>query len=186
MIAVGATVLLGLGSAIFKTASLRGDMNLKWSRRVAFAVAALDEKALAELSNMQYDIMDMSGKSPSTGFDPGQAIVDPAPLLSRAEQTVKFYRARQRMERDVKRLCDACPVMLVSLAGWLVADILTTLFFAEIWQPSWLEAICFVLISVFGLLLFVSGGVYVGMHYRLANAEMLARSAGQVETGDEK
>ncbi len=58
-------MLLAVGAGIFKAASLRADMNSKWSRRVSFAVAALDEKAISELEHLRDEIESMlpSGRS---------------------------------------------------------------------------------------------------------------------------
>jgi hypothetical protein len=177
IIAVGATLVAGSGAGIFKAASLRGDTNAKWNRRVEYAVAALDEKALAELEQLRDDVEDILPAGP--GFDPSQAIANPAALSERAERTVRFYRARTRMQRDFERLCSVCPVLVGALTGFLIAVCILTSFYADLVTWGWVELCGLIILAAAVVTLVVTTVLYVVLQHRLASAEILAGTGGR-------
>lgn len=182
IIAVGATLLAGAGAGIFKAASLRGDTNAKWNRRVEYAIAALDEKALAELEQLRDDVQDIlpAGR----GFDPSQAIANPAALSQRAERTVRFYRARTRMESDFERLCSICPTLVGALTLFLIAVCILTSFYADLLTWGWVEVCGLVVLAAAVGALVVTTALYVILQHRLASAEILAGTGGRALGGN--
>lgn len=177
IIGVGATVLLAAGGGIFKASSLRGDMNNKWTRRVSFAVAALDEKAIAELRLLRDDLEDTLAPA----FDPSQAIADPSPLSERAATTAKYYRARTRMRSDFARLLWACPVLVGGLAVVEVATAALTVYYAELWDFTGLRIGGLVLAGVGTVTLVLVVVGYAVLQHRLASAEILAGTGGRAD-----
>lgn len=182
IIGVGAAALLVLSGAIYKMASFRGDMDSKWSGRVKFATAALDEKTIAELEGLRDDVEEILPAG-GGGFNPAQVLADPAPLSKRAEKTVKFYKARTRMQGDFEKLRALGPVFVGSLATLQFQAVLLTLYFSEILRWSWFKPVGLILLVAGLLALFVSGAALVFLHQRLANEQILAGTGGQAEAG---
>jgi hypothetical protein len=178
IIAFGVAVLLAIGGGIFKVATLRGDMNSKWTRRVDFAVAALDERTIAALEQLR-DEVDAILPTDADGFDPAQAIADPVPLFKLAESTVSYYRTRERMEIDFVRLRRLCPGLLGALTGIEVTVVALTAFYAHLLLWAWLRPSGLILggFAVAGLV--GAGAYYVLLQHRLASAEILAGSGGR-------
>lgn len=154
-------------------------MNAKWTRRVALAVAALDEKAISELEQLRDEIEDMlPGGRP---FDPAQAIADPAPLSQRAEQTVRFYRARTRMEGDMIWLRRLGRILLAGLIGLEAAAAGLTAHFAQLVNWGLLRIAGFILLGLAVLTLVLTAATYVLLQDRLAGAEILAGTGGRAD-----
>ncbi len=183
VIAVGVGVLVAVGAGIFKVAAMRGDMNTKWARRVAFAVAALDEKTIAELEQLRDDVENILPTGHG-GFDPAQAIANPAPLFRRAENTVSYYRARARMEQDFVRLRGLCPLLLAALTGLEIAAAVLTVFYAELLLWRWPRSCGLILLAGATVTLIAATAAYVVLQHRLAGAEILAGTGGRVAAGD--
>ena len=182
VIGVGAAAVLVLGGAIFKMASFRGDIDSKWSGRVKFATAALDEKTIAELEALR-DEVDEILPGDAGGFDPAQAIADPAQLSKRAEKTVKFYKARTRMQGDFEKLRALGPVFVGALSAVLVGALLLTAYFAEIARWSLVKPLGLVVLLAGVAVLFGAGAMLVFLQQRLANEQILAGTGGQAEAG---
>lgn len=180
VIAVGVTVVLAVTVGVFRVASLRGDMNSKWARRTAFAVAALGEKTIAELEQLR-DAVDETLPATPDGFDPSQAIANPAPLFERAEKTVKYYRAQTRMEKDLDHLRGLGPILVGALIGIDAAAAVLTIFFAELLKWAWIKPFGFVLLVASGLTLVAAGGFYIVLQQHLADDEILAGTGGQAQ-----
>lgn len=177
IIGVGATVLLAAGGGVFKASSLRGDMNNKWTRRVSLAVAALDEKALSELSLLRDDVEDTLADA----FDPAQAIADPAPLSRRAETTVKFRKGRTRMQEDFKRLLQVCPFLVGGLAAVVVATAALTVYYSELWDVAAFRIGGLILAGIGLAVLVLVGIAYAVLQHRLASNEILAGTGGRAD-----
>lgn len=177
IIGVGVAVLLGVGGGIFRASTLRGDINGRWSRRVSFAVAALDEKQISELELLRDDVEDIL----PARFDPAQAIADPAPLSARAATTVGYYRASTRMEGDFVRLRRVCPVLLAALAVLEVATALLTTYYAKLLDWSAVRVSGLLLAAVAVLIMVTTTGAYVALQHRLASAEILAGTGGRTD-----
>lgn len=183
IIAVGVGALVAVGAGIFKAAALRGDMNTKWTRRVAFAVAALDEKTIAELEQLRDDVEDILPAG-HDNFDPAQAIANPAALFARAEHTVSYYSARTRMQTDFVRLRKLCPLLVATLTGVEVAAAILTAFYAELLVWAWLRPCGLIILAVATSMLIFATAAYVVLQHRLAGAEILAGTGGSSATGD--
>lgn len=168
-------MLLAVGAGIFKASSLRGDINSKWTRRVSFAVVALDEKAFSELELLRDDLEDML----PVRFDPAQAIADPAPLSLRAEATIRYYRTRTRMQGDFVRLRRACPVLVAALAAIEIAAAGLTTYYAELWHWAPLRIAGLVLAGLAVVVLVFTVVAYAVLQHRLAGAEILAGTGGR-------
>jgi uncharacterized integral membrane protein len=175
IIGVGAAVLLAVGAGIFKASSLRGDMNSKWTRRVSFAVVALDEKAFSELELLRDDLEDML----PARFDPAQAIADPAPLSQRAETTIRYYRTRTQMQRDFIRLRRVCPLLVAALAAVEIAAAGLTTYYAKLWHWSPLRIVGLVLAGLGVAVLVLTVVTYAVLQHRLASAEIRAGTGGR-------
>jgi hypothetical protein len=184
IIAVGVAVILAVSVGIFKAASFRGDMNSRWARRVGFAVAALGEKTIAELEQLR-DAVDEALPSNLAGFDPSQAIADPAPLFKRADSVVKYYRARTGMEKDLVSLRRLGPVLVAALTGVDIATAALTVFFAELLEWEWIKPLGFALLIFSVLVLCLAGIVYIVLQDRLADGEILAGTGGRVQDSPE-
>lgn len=174
VIGVGVAVLLAHGAGIFKCASLRGDMNNRWTRRVSLAVSGLDEKAIRELGLLRDDVEDTL----PSAFDPGQAITDPSPLTARATKITEYYGARTRMRGDFDRLLRVCPVVLYALTALAVATVALTVYYAELWDWTGLEIGGAIVGGAGALALVLSVAAYVVLQHRLADAEILAGTDG--------
>lgn len=179
IIGVGAAVLLAVGAGIFKASSLRGDMNGRWTRRVSFAVAALDEKAISELELLRDDVEDTLPGTPR--YNPGQAIADPAPLSARAETAVSYYRARTRMKNDFVHLRRACPVLVGGLAAVELAAAGLTAYYAELLHRIWLRMAGLIVAGAGITVLILTVAAYVVLQHRLASAEILAGTGGRTD-----
>jgi hypothetical protein len=184
VIGVGVAVLLGSGTGVVKAASLRGDMNIKWSRRVKFAVAALDEKTFNELEGLRTDITKILPTDYDPDFDPAEILTDPAPLSGRAEKTAAYYRLRTRMETDLVRLRRLGPVAVGGFSSLVAASTLMTIYYAQLFQWNVLRALGIVLLGVAAVILVATGSVYVVLQHRLATGEILAGTGGRYDQGD--
>jgi hypothetical protein len=178
IIGIGLASLVPLGAGVWKAASIRGDVNARWARRVAYATAALDEKTIAELERLRYDVDDVLPEGP---FDPQQAITDPAPLTKRAERATALHRVRVRMEKSVGRLMLVGRLTVAALIVLIVGVIAATLHYAELahWRP--LETIALIVLGVGAALLVVGGIAYIVLQDRLASGEDQAGTAGRAE-----
>lgn len=175
VIGVGVAVFLAVGTGIFKTSSLRGDMNDRWTRRVTRAVSALDEQATIALRQLRDAVDDLLPGD----FDPAQAIADPAPLSRRAKTITEYYSARTRMQGDFDLLLRICPVVRNGLIAVAAATVALTVYYAELWRWSWLELGGAVLGGLGALPLVLAVGAYAVLQDRLAKAEILAGTGVQ-------
>jgi hypothetical protein len=193
IIGVGLAAVFALGAAIWKTASLRGDVAARWARRVDFAVAALDEKTIRELERLRDEVDevlpaerrrdDLEDDSARPPFDPAQAIADPSPLSKRAEKAVNFHRTRTRMEAAVVGLMRVGRAAVGTLGAMALACCGTTVHYAELVTWSFIGPASLVLCGGSLLVLVGIGATYVVLQDRLASAEDLAGTAGRAELG---
>lgn len=172
IIGVGAAVLLAVAGALWRSASLRGDMNARWNKRVDFAVARIDELIGVELRVLRDEI---DAFLPSTeNFDPMQVIADPALLSKRAAHVVKLYRIRERMESDLARSRSVGPVLLVALSCMGLGTACLTGFYGELAEGVALRVSGLNLICLGVFLLTVTTAVFVFFQHRLSSGEIEA------------
>lgn len=177
IVGIGIAALFGLGGGIWRAASLRGDVNAKWARRVDFATAALDASTIAELERLRDDIDEALPQQ----FDPGQAIADPAPLAARAARAAELHRTRVRMGKCVGRLMLLGRVTIAVLVVLALGTGAAATFYAKLlaWDP--LETIALVTLAAGGVLMIAVGACYIVLQDHLASGEDLAGTAGRAE-----
>lgn len=181
VIGVGVAVLLGSATGVVKAASLRGDVNSRWTRRVQFAVAALDEKTFNELERLRAEIDEILPTDFDPDFDPAEVITDPEPLTRRAGKTAAYYRARTRLELDLVRLRRLGPIAVGGLSVFAVATALITVYYAQLLHWGALRVVGLVLLVVSLVVLVPAVIVYVVLEHRLATGEILAGTGGRAE-----
>lgn len=181
IIGIGLASLVALGGGVWKAASLRGDVNARWARRVDFATAALDEKTIAELERLRDDVDEVLPEGP---FDPSQAITDPAPLTKRAERATELHRVRVRMEKCVGRLMLVGRLTVAALIVLIVGAIAATLHYAELVHWGRLRTISLIFLAVGVAMLVAVGAAYIVLQDQLASGEDQAGTAGRAEDGE--
>jgi|SRR6185312_4371826 len=181
VVGIGVAALIATSVGIWKTASLRGDVNARWAGRIAFARAALDDKTIRTLETLRSSLDEVL---PFGAFDPGQAIADPGPLSEQAAEAATFYRTRQRMASALGILMQVGRGVLGALSLLALGICFATLDYAELWRGSAVRWIGLVLLALAALLLTALGGVYIALQERLASAERLAGTAGRTDNGN--
>jgi hypothetical protein len=171
--------LITLGAGGFKSASMRGEMNRTWSKRVDLAASALDEKTIVNLELLRGEINEILPLPEDADFDPADAITDPAPLVDRAEECAKTFRARVRMASDLKWLLRLGPFLTCGLFGAAAATAGLTAFYAELLRWGWLRAVSFVALAAAVVVVLVVGVAYSLLQYRLSGDEILAGTGGK-------
>lgn len=147
IIGVGSAVLLAVGAGIWRAAAFRGDMNRRWSGRVDYTVAALEEKTIRGLELLRGEINEIL---PET-FEPTEAIADPTPLVKRAEMCAKAHRASVRMSRDFAWLLKLGMVLLGGLLAFGIATAAVTAYYAELIDWTWVRIAGLILLGVSAL-----------------------------------
>ena len=160
--------------AAWKAASLRGDIFNKWSERVDVAHAGLSERANAELLELQSQIAESVGGGSEGAFTPAEVWLDPDPFIGRANRCATLLRARDKLRRRFRRHRQLgptlIPLIVVYVAGWLLA----TLYFTEVLAERWEKWLGFTLGGVAasgGLIVF---GLYAYYESKLTAAEEMA------------
>jgi hypothetical protein len=177
-IGVGVALLIASGAGVWRVATLRGNVNARWAARVAFAIAALDEKTIRQLQLLRDEV---DAALPEGAFDPGQAIADPAPLSIRAEEAVRLQRTRRQMQSSIAGLMRIGRAAVVGLTAFFIGVACTTAHYAELWDWTTLRLGGLILVGGSALFLVGVTATYVLLEDRLASAEALAGTAGQVE-----
>lgn len=91
--------IAGVG-ALWKAASLRGDLGKEWTPRVEDAEVGLADRATREALRLQDEITELIGSGASSL--PRLATVDPAPLANRAKEFQKTLTVGARVPRDFR------------------------------------------------------------------------------------
>jgi hypothetical protein len=193
IIGVGLAAVFALGAAIWKTASLRGDVNARWARRVDFAAAALDVKTIRELERLRDEVdqvlpaeqrpEDLAEDPARPPFDPARVIADPSPLSKRAEKAAHFHRVRTRMEAAVAGLMRVGRAAVATLGVMALGCCGTTVHYAELVTWRLIGPVSLALCGISLCVLIAIGATYVVLQDRLASAEELAGTAGRAEQG---
>lgn len=172
VVGVGIAALVALGAALWKAASLRGDVHESWSTRVDAATSALTDRAIDELQALRRETDKLLG-DPEGASPPVLATVDPAPLVRRAEAVARYSDARKRIDGHLRRLLRVAPLLIPALIAVAISTILLTVYFAEIghYQGVLVAGIgTFIVGAVTGAILF---GFYLHAQHGLSGAEML-------------
>lgn len=109
--------IAGVG-ALWKAASLRGDLGNDWTPRVDTAEAGLAERATGEALAMQREIAEMIGSG--SGALPRLATVDPTPLAERAGELQKTLVVGARVPNDFKWFLRLGPLMVTAAIAFLL------------------------------------------------------------------
>jgi hypothetical protein len=164
--------IAGVG-ALWKAASLRGDLSNEWTPRVATAEAGLAERATGEALAMQREITEMIGSG--SGQLPRLATVDPTPLADRAAELQKTLRIGARVPSDFSWFLRLGPLMILAAVSFLLG-------LAAVFADS-ADLLALAALRIAGLILggasFASGLLlvlaYVLLNQRLSGAEIRAR-----------
>lgn len=162
----------GVG-ALWKAASLRGDLGKDWTPRANTAEAGLAERATAEALLMQQEISELIGSG--AGQIPRLATVNPAPLAQRAGDLQKTLRVGARIPDDFKWLLRLGPLMISAAVAFLIGLAAVFLDSSLLLHSTFLRTAGIsvgVAAVLFGLLLIVA---YVLLNQRLSGAEMRSR-----------
>lgn len=160
-------------TALWKAASLRGDLGKDWTPRVDTAEAGLAERATAEALIMQQEISEMIGSG--AGQIPRLATVDPAPLAKRAGELQKTLRAGARIPNDFKWFLRLGPLMIIASVIFLVGLAAVFADSSAILKSTPMRAgglILGITALLAGLVLMVA---YVVLNQRLSGAELRSR-----------
>jgi hypothetical protein len=133
VVGIGLSALVALGVALWKAASLRGDVNRAWNTRVDDVSAALTHRAIDELQALRRETDRLLG-DPDEEDPPVLASVDPAPLVERARAVAKYSEARERIQGYFERLLKVAPLLIPVLLTLVVSDVLLTVNYADIAQ----------------------------------------------------
>jgi hypothetical protein len=160
--------------AAWKAASLRGDIFNKWSERVDLAHAGLNERATSELLELQAQISEIVGGTGEGAFTPAEVWLDPDPFIDRANRCATLLRARDKLRGRFRRHRQLGPTMIplivVYVAGWLLA----TLFFTEVIHHPWEKILGFVLGGVAAAGALIVFALYAYYEAKLTAAEEMA------------
>ncbi len=160
-------------TALWKAASLRGDLGKDWTPRVDTAEAGLAERATAEALVMQQEISEMIGSG--AGQIPRLATVDPAPLAKRAGELQKTLRVGARIPNDFRWFLRLGPLMIVASVVFLIGLAAVFADSSAILISTPMRAgglILDVAALLAGLVLMIA---YVVLNQRLSGAELRSR-----------
>ena len=172
VVGVGLAVLLVLGTGMWKAASLRGDLNRTWSKRVDAATAALTDRAIDELRALRAETDRRLGDEDDPN-PPLLAAADPAPLIVRAEAVARFNRTGQRLRSHLDRLLLIAPYIVPVLVIAALGTVALTLFYAEIIDRRWVRVVGLIASALGFVLLVLLFGTYLSAQHRLSGAEIL-------------
>lgn len=180
VVGIGLAAVFVLGGMIVKAVNLRGDLNAKWSARVAVAQSALAEKTVVALRELRDTL---NTKLPQ-GFSPQDVSMDPGPLAEHLSDTAQAYRASLRMSRDLDRLLALGSYFALALIGAMMSTVILTLSFSRLVIPGWFRWVGYMtgLIGVAGgLVVLAVYAVWVG---HLASDEIRAGTASQMNSSE--
>jgi hypothetical protein len=161
-------------AALYRAATMRGDLSEQWSTRVEVAEAGLADRATTEALKLQDEIADLIGSEP-----PRLATVDPAPLAHRAADFQKTLIIGNRLPMYFQWLLRLGPAAIGIAAAFLLALAAVFLDNAEIVMSELLRVGGIVLgiaAVVLGLILFAA---FIFLNQRLSGAEI--RSSEEVK-----
>jgi len=174
-LALGAALLIPGIVALWRAASLRGDLSQRWIDRVDLVLTGLSEKAADELLQIQLMASDVVG-SPGAR-DPLQIVGDPSALRSRLKRFVAMLRARDRVKPRLALLLRIGPAFLLIVPFYLAGILLAFSYLGELHSVRWAAvAAKYVILAALALmiLLFIA---YAYLQHQLSKAETLVKEA---------
>lgn len=164
-------------AALWRAASLRGDMRKEWATRVEDAEVGLADRAINELLEMQQEIATLVGSGPTSL--PRLATVDPGGLVSHIRDFQKTMVAASRLKAYFRWLLRVGPVLIAAAILFLVG---IAALFANNSELASSEVL-----RVGGLVIGILGGslglmglvAWVFLHFRLSGAELRATEKNQ-------
>jgi len=164
-------------AALYRAATMRGDLSEQWSTRVEVAEAGLADRATTEALRLQDEIADLIGSGSSS--PPRLATVDPTPLAHRAADFQKTLITGNRLPMYFRWLLRLGPAAIGIAAAFLVALAAVFLDNSELVMSALLRIGGIVLgitTVVLGLVLFAA---FIFLNQRLSGAEI--RSSEEVK-----
>lgn len=176
VLALAVTCLIPALAAGWRAVSWRGDIFNKWSDRVEIAHAGLNERATSELVALQEAIVNALGGT--AGFTPAEVWTDPDPLVAGANRCARLLRARDHLRGRFRRLRQLGPILIVTVAVYVLGWLAATLYFTRVIHTFWAKAVG---LGVGGLAAAVALIVFVLYAYfesKLTAAEEMAAGEG--------
>ena len=169
---LAAVLLLANIGALWKTASLRGDIHNKWRQRVGLAEAGLSENAANELRSLFRQIEDLL--SPGRDFDPLRVIANPGALVASATRFKRLIQKRDQLQRRFGLLLKLGPTLFFSFFSLALGLMLGFCYLLGILesQIAWWAAVGVTVISL--AVLIVGFALYVVLQSWLSEAEILS------------
>jgi hypothetical protein len=160
-------------AAIWRAASLQGEISKEWSERVTDTKVALEDRATTELLEMQAAITRLFGAG--SGSPPRLATLDPGLLSEKASAFQKTLAISSRLERNFQLLLRVGPLLVIASAAFLVGVAAIYLDNSDL-APSQILRVGGEIIGgvgvAFGVLLLIA---YVVLNQRLSGAEIRGR-----------
>ena len=180
LLAFSTALLIPGVTGLWKAGSLRGDTNEKWRDRVDLAIAALSERAVAQLRILRRSINDVLGpefQGVEEKFDPLTVVVDPSKFSEPVGKFQHCIQVRNKLRRRFRALLRLGTALIISTGLYLLGLITSTLYFGKFTKYTdnrW--------IGVTGSVLFLLGVlgmasvlvVYIYLQQRLSSAEILS------------
>lgn len=175
VVGIGLAALIALSGALWKAASLRGDVNRNWSRRAGAATAALTDRAIDELQALRRETDWLLG-NPDEENPLVLTTVDPMPLVRRAEAVANYSGARDRIEHNLERLLRVAPLLIPALIVLIASVAMLTLYYADIAHYRGVRIAGLGALGLGGLPSGALFGIYLLAQHRLSGAELLGES----------
>lgn len=164
-------------AALFRAATMRGDLSERWTTRVEVAEAGLAERATNEALMLQDEIAGLIGAGSSS--PPLLATVDPNPLAHRAADFQKTLIVGNRLPAYFRWLLRLGPAAIVIASFFILSLAAVFLNNSELIESGLLRVGGIVLgitAVFFGLLLFAA---FIFLNQKLSGAEI--RSSEEVK-----
>ncbi len=168
-------IMIAIGAAIYKTATLRSRISREWHRRVYTCSAGLDELAVTVLYELYHRIGDKLNLDQTSDSWPGSPPLDPSSLQDLIAQYARALKFKSRMESDYTRLMRIGPTMILALSMLLLVTVLVSLDPIGVQLPREVSVLVYGFGGVALLIVALSLFGYVFLQHRLTNAEILSR-----------
>jgi nitrate reductase gamma subunit len=163
--------------ALWRGASLRGDMRKEWSPRVEDAEVGLTDRATKELLEMQQEITDLMGSGPASL--PRLATVDPGQLSKQIHNFQKTMAAASRLQSHFRWLLRVGPLLIIASLLFLVGIGALFANHSELASSEAMRLGGVIAVTAGGVLGVVIAIAWVLLHFRLSGAELRATEASE-------